>query len=102
MGINASGRVAGRLGKVEKSGTAGKDRSVAVIAARSTALNTTGAALNNRVSLGPSLVVFYAKDARSAGLILQNAWSLVGAGGNRIDALVALVGALALGAISKK
>jgi hypothetical protein len=90
------------LGKVEKSGTAGKDRSVAVIAARSTALNTTGAALNNRVSRGPSLVVFYAKDAWSAGLILQNAWSLVGAGGNRIDALVALVGALALGAISKK
>jgi glycerol uptake facilitator-like aquaporin len=87
------------LGKVEKSGTAGKDRSVAVIAARSTALNTTGAALNNRVSLGPSLVVFYANDAWSAGLILQNAWSLVAAGGNRIDALV---GALALGAISKK
>ena len=37
------------------------------------------------LSLGPSLVLFYAKGAASAGVVLQNLWSLGGSGINEVN-----------------
>src|SRR5271167_1177942 len=42
---------------------------------------------SNRLSLGPAVLLFYPKDAWSAGLVLQNGWSLGGSGINQVDAL---------------
>jgi hypothetical protein len=39
----------------------------------------------DRVSLGPSVVIYYAKDAWGAGVVLQNAWSLGGTGADRFN-----------------
>jgi Putative MetA-pathway of phenol degradation len=40
---------------------------------------------SNRVGLGPSAVVYYAKDAWGAGIVLQNVWSLGGTDGNNVN-----------------
>jgi hypothetical protein len=37
------------------------------------------------VSLGPSAVLFYAKGQASAGVVLQNIWSLGGSGANKVN-----------------
>ena len=42
---------------------------------------------SDRLGLGPTGVVFYAKDAWSAGLVLQNVWSLGGEDGNKVNTL---------------
>ena len=42
---------------------------------------------SDRLGLGPTAVIFYAKDAWSAGLVLQNVWSLGGEGGNKVNTL---------------
>ena len=43
---------------------------------------------SNRVALGPALLIFYPKDKWSAGVVLQNGWSLGGGSGvNRVNAL---------------
>jgi hypothetical protein len=39
----------------------------------------------NTVSLGPSAVLFYAKGQASAGVVLQNIWSLGGSGANEVN-----------------
>jgi hypothetical protein len=39
----------------------------------------------NTVSLGPSAVLFYAKGQASAGVVLQNIWSLGGSGVNKVN-----------------
>jgi len=44
---------------------------------------------SDRWGLGPSGILFYAKGAWSAGVVLQNIWSLGGSGVNRIDEFAA-------------
>ena len=44
---------------------------------------------SNREGLGPSGVLFYAKDQWSAGVVLQNVWSLGGSGINRVNTFAA-------------
>jgi len=39
--------------------------------------------------LGPTAVIFYAKDSWSAGMVLQNVWSLGGEGDNRVNVFAA-------------
>ena len=41
---------------------------------------------SNRLSLGPAVVLFYPKDPWSAGVVLQNGWSLGGSGINQVNA----------------
>ena len=41
---------------------------------------------SDRVALGPALVLFYPQDKWSAGVVLQNGWSLGGSGRNRVNA----------------
>ena len=36
---------------------------------------------SNRLGLGPAVVLYYAKDPWSAGMVLQNVWSLGGGSG---------------------
>jgi len=40
---------------------------------------------SNRVGLGPAAVLFYAKNQWSAGVVLQNVWSLGGSGINKVN-----------------
>lgn len=40
---------------------------------------------SDRVGLGPSGILFYSADAWSAGVVLQNVWSLGGSGPNRVN-----------------
>jgi hypothetical protein len=40
---------------------------------------------SDRLGLGPALVLYYAKDAWSAGVVLQNIWSLGGSGINEVN-----------------
>ena len=44
---------------------------------------------SDRLGLGPAGVVFYAKDAWSAGLVLQNVWSMGGEGINEVNTFAA-------------
>ena len=44
---------------------------------------------SDRLGLGPAGVVFYAQDAWSAGMVLQNVWSLGGDGANEVNTLAA-------------
>jgi hypothetical protein len=44
---------------------------------------------SDQVSLGPSVVIYYAKDAWGAGVVLQNAWSLGGSGINEFNEFAA-------------
>ena len=44
---------------------------------------------SDRLGLGPAAVVFYAQDAWSAGMVLQNVWSLGGDGANEVNTLAA-------------
>jgi hypothetical protein len=41
---------------------------------------------SDRWALGPAGILFYAKDAWSAGVVLQNIWSLGGSGTNEVNA----------------
>jgi hypothetical protein len=41
----------------------------------------------NTVSLGPALILYYEKGAASAGVVLQNIWSLGGSGINEVNLL---------------
>jgi len=41
---------------------------------------------SNRLSLGPAVLLFYPKGAWSAGVVLQNGWSLGGSGINQVRA----------------
>jgi hypothetical protein len=40
---------------------------------------------SDRVGLGPTAVLFYAKNSWSAGVVLQNVWSLGGSGANKFN-----------------
>jgi hypothetical protein len=42
---------------------------------------------SNRLGLGPAVVLFYAKDAWSAGVVLQNVWTQGGSGSNKVNAM---------------
>jgi hypothetical protein len=44
---------------------------------------------SDRVALGPSVVLFYAKNAWSTGVVLQNAWSLGGSTTNKVNVFAA-------------
>jgi hypothetical protein len=41
---------------------------------------------SNRVALGPAVLLFYPSEPWSAGVVLQNGWSLGGSGFNRVNA----------------
>jgi hypothetical protein len=43
----------------------------------------------NRAALGPSAVLYYAKDAWGAGVVVQNAWSFGGTGINKVNVFAA-------------
>jgi len=42
---------------------------------------------SNRLGLGPAAVLFYAKNAWSAGVVLQNVWTQGGSGINKVNAM---------------
>jgi len=44
---------------------------------------------SDSLGLGPTAVLFYAKDSWSAGMVLQNVWSLGGEGANKVNVFAA-------------
>jgi hypothetical protein len=44
---------------------------------------------SDRVGLGPAAVLFYAREAWSAGVVLQNVWSMGGDGADEVNAFAA-------------